>query len=50
VTRILGPGLLSIGLMVLVVGVVLIPITKKNRKQPVLKRPLSYYRPPQFNV
>ncbi|CAL8311766.1 unnamed protein product [Arctogadus glacialis] len=50
VTRILGPGLLSIGLMVLVVGVVLIPITKKNRKQPALKRPLSYYRPPQFNV
>uniref|UniRef100_A0A3B5KJ84 Uncharacterized protein n=1 Tax=Xiphophorus couchianus TaxID=32473 RepID=A0A3B5KJ84_9TELE len=29
----LGPALLSIGLMVLVVGVVLIPITKKNRKR-----------------
>uniref|UniRef100_A0A4W6CNL7 Phosphoinositide interacting regulator of transient receptor potential channels n=1 Tax=Lates calcarifer TaxID=8187 RepID=A0A4W6CNL7_LATCA len=32
VTNILGPALLSIGLMVFVVGVVLIPITKENRK------------------
>ncbi|KAG7264952.1 hypothetical protein CRUP_007172 [Coryphaenoides rupestris] len=49
-TSILGPGLLSVGLMVLVVGVVLVPITRENRQQPALKRPLSYYRPPQFNV
>ncbi|XP_041832597.1 phosphoinositide-interacting protein-like [Melanotaenia boesemani] len=50
VTNILGPALLSIGLMVFVVGVVLIPITKENRKQSNMKRPLSYYRPPVFNV
>ncbi|CAL8301850.1 unnamed protein product [Merluccius merluccius] len=50
VTTILGPALLSIGLMVLVVGVVLIPITKDNLKQPALKRPLGYYRSPQFNI
>ncbi|KAM4598335.1 phosphoinositide-interacting protein [Polymixia lowei] len=49
ITNILGPALLSIGLMVFVVGVVLIPITKENRKQP-MKKPLSYYRPPQFNL
>uniref|UniRef100_A0A3P9NEF3 Phosphoinositide interacting regulator of transient receptor potential channels n=1 Tax=Poecilia reticulata TaxID=8081 RepID=A0A3P9NEF3_POERE len=34
-TALLGPALLSIGLMVLVVGVVLIPITKKNKKPPI---------------
>ena len=49
VTNILGPALLSIGLMVFVVGVVLIPITKQNRKQNT-KKPLSYYRPPVFNL
>ncbi|KAJ0058139.1 hypothetical protein NL108_008680 [Boleophthalmus pectinirostris] len=49
VTNILGPALLSIGLMVFVVGVVLIPITKENRKQS-MKKPLSYYRPPVFNI
>lgn len=49
VTNILGPALLSIGLMVFVVGVVLIPITKENRKQPANKRPLTY-RPPVFNL
>uniref|UniRef100_A0A8C6U9Q1 Phosphoinositide-interacting protein n=1 Tax=Neogobius melanostomus TaxID=47308 RepID=A0A8C6U9Q1_9GOBI len=32
VTNFLGPALLSIGLMVFVVGLVLIPITKENRK------------------
>lgn len=47
VTNILGPALLSIGLMVFVVGVVLIPITKENRKS--LKKPPSY-RPPVFNL
>lgn len=50
VTNILGPALLSIGLMVFVVGVVLIPITKENRKKSNMKRPLSYYRPPAFNM
>ncbi|KAJ8345564.1 hypothetical protein SKAU_G00297570 [Synaphobranchus kaupii] len=48
-TNILGPALLSIGLMVLVVGLVLVPITKENLKPP-MKRPVSYYRPPQFNL
>ncbi|RVE69973.1 hypothetical protein OJAV_G00083300 [Oryzias javanicus] len=50
VTNILGPALLSIGLMVFVVGAVLIPITKKNRKRAVTKRPLSYHKPPAFNL
>ncbi|XP_024128776.1 phosphoinositide-interacting protein [Oryzias melastigma] len=50
VTNILGPALLSIGLMVFVVGAVLIPITKKNRKRSVTKRPLSYHKPPAFNL
>uniref|UniRef100_A0AAQ5ZIQ6 Phosphoinositide interacting regulator of transient receptor potential channels n=2 Tax=Amphiprion TaxID=80969 RepID=A0AAQ5ZIQ6_AMPOC len=50
VTKILGPALVSIGLMVFVVGVVLIPITKENRKRSNMKRPLSYYRPPAFNL
>lgn len=50
VTTILGPVLLSIGLMVLVVGVVLIPITKENRKRSNMKKPHSYYRPPVFNL
>ncbi|XP_049925648.1 phosphoinositide-interacting protein-like [Epinephelus moara] len=50
VTNILGPALLSIGLMVFVVGVVLIPITKENRKQSNMKKPFTY-RPPQvFNL
>ncbi|XP_032442291.1 phosphoinositide-interacting protein [Xiphophorus hellerii] len=46
----LGPALLSIGLMVLVVGVVLIPITKKNRKRSHMRRPLGYYKPPAVDV
>ncbi|KAM6904909.1 phosphoinositide-interacting protein [Xenentodon cancila] len=50
VTNILGPVLVSIGLMVFVVGVVLIPITKENRKRSTIKRPLSYHRPPTFNL
>lgn len=50
VTNILGPALLSIGLMVFMVGVVLIPITKENRKRSTMKKPLSYYRPPAFNL
>ncbi|XP_054907719.1 phosphoinositide-interacting protein-like [Poeciliopsis prolifica] len=49
-TALLGPALLSIGLMVLVVGVVLIPITKKNRKRSHMRRPLSYCKPPAINV
>ncbi|XP_037649363.1 phosphoinositide-interacting protein-like [Sebastes umbrosus] len=49
VTNILGPALLSIGLMVFVVGVVLIPVTKQNRKQNI-KKPMTYYRQPQFNL
>ncbi|XP_028312090.1 phosphoinositide-interacting protein [Gouania willdenowi] len=50
VTNILGPALLSIGLMVFVVGIVLIPITKENRKQLTIKKPLSHYRPPVYNL
>lgn len=50
VTNILGPGLLSIGLMVFVVGVVLIPITKENRKRAKRKKVPSYYRQPMFNL
>lgn len=50
VTSILGPALVSIGLMVLVAGVVLIPITKENRQRSNIKKPLSYYRPPMFNL
>ncbi|KAM4531652.1 phosphoinositide-interacting protein isoform 1-T2 [Odontesthes bonariensis] len=50
VASILGPALLSIGLMVFVIGVVLIPITKENRKQSTMKRPLSYHRPPVFDL
>ncbi|KAL3053231.1 hypothetical protein OYC64_005716 [Pagothenia borchgrevinki] len=50
VTNFLGPALLSIGMMVFVVGVVLIPITKENRKQATMKKPLSYYRPPVYNL
>ncbi|KAM4535567.1 phosphoinositide-interacting protein isoform 1-T2 [Fundulus diaphanus] len=50
VTNILGPALLSIGLMIFVVGMVLIPITKENRKRSNMRRPLSYYKPPVFNV
>ncbi|XP_034046821.1 phosphoinositide-interacting protein-like [Thalassophryne amazonica] len=50
VTNILGPAFLSIGLMVFVIGVVLIPITKENRKRSTMKRPHTYYKPPMFNV
>ncbi|XP_068194035.1 phosphoinositide-interacting protein-like [Antennarius striatus] len=50
VTTILGPALLSIGLMVFVVGVVLIPITRDNRRRAGTKKPPSYYRPPTFNL
>lgn len=50
VTSILGPALVSIGLMVLVVGVVLIPITRENRQRSSMKKPLLHYRPPVFNL
>ncbi|KAF1379925.1 hypothetical protein PFLUV_G00181140 [Perca fluviatilis] len=49
-TNILGPALVSIGLMVFVVGLVLVPITKENRQQSNKKKPLSNYRPPMFNL
>ncbi|XP_051905463.1 phosphoinositide-interacting protein-like isoform X2 [Hippocampus zosterae] len=49
VSNILGPALLSIGLMVFVVGVVLIPITRENRRR-ALKKPLTFHRQPVFNV
>lgn len=48
VTSILGPALVSIGLMVLVVGVVLVPITKENRQKS--RKPPSYYRPPALHL
>ncbi|KAM8824220.1 phosphoinositide-interacting protein [Synchiropus picturatus] len=49
-TNFLGPALLSIGLMVFVVGVVLIPITKENNQRSGTKKPLTSYRHPVFNV
>ncbi|XP_067282919.1 phosphoinositide-interacting protein-like [Pseudorasbora parva] len=42
-TNILGPALLSVGLMVLVVGVVLMPISKEMRHQNAAKR--LFYKP-----
>ncbi|XP_051987343.1 phosphoinositide-interacting protein-like [Xyrauchen texanus] len=45
-TNILGPALLSIGLMVLVVGVVLVPITREMRHQNATMRKCSFYKPP----
>ncbi|XP_061838152.1 phosphoinositide-interacting protein-like [Nerophis lumbriciformis] len=50
VSNFLGPALLSIGLMVLVVGVVLIPITKENRRRSGVKKPLAYHRQPAFDI
>ncbi|XP_073696742.1 phosphoinositide-interacting protein-like [Garra rufa] len=48
-TIILGPALLSVGLMVLVVGIVLMPITRQMRHQSATKRLCSYYKP-QINL
>ncbi|KAK7175425.1 hypothetical protein R3I93_002361 [Phoxinus phoxinus] len=48
-TNILGPALLSIGLMVLVVGVVLMPITQEMRHQSAANRLCSFYKP-QINL
>lgn len=48
-TKILGPVLLSIGLVVLVVGVVMVPITKEMKQLNSLKKTYSLYKP-QFNV
>lgn len=48
-TNILGPALLSIGLMVLVVGVVLMPITQEMRHQSAVNRLCSVYKP-QINL
>ncbi|KAI7804022.1 putative phosphoinositide-interacting protein-like, partial [Triplophysa rosa] len=42
-TNILGPALLSVGLMVLVVGVVLVPITREMRYQSATKRLCNHY-------
>ncbi|XP_066531285.1 phosphoinositide-interacting protein-like isoform X2 [Hoplias malabaricus] len=47
--KILGPVLLSIGLMVLVVGVVLVPITKEMKQQSTFKRISTLYKP-QYQV
>ncbi len=44
-TNILGPALLSVGLMVLVVGMVLMPVTRQMRHQSAMKRLCSYYKP-----
>ncbi|XP_051572168.1 phosphoinositide-interacting protein-like [Myxocyprinus asiaticus] len=44
-TNILGPALLSIGLVVLVVGMVLVPITHEMRHQNATKRLCSVYKP-----
>lgn len=44
-TNILGPALLSLGLMVLVVGVVLVPITQEMRYQSATKRLCNHYKP-----
>uniref|UniRef100_A0A4W4GDS9 Phosphoinositide-interacting protein n=1 Tax=Electrophorus electricus TaxID=8005 RepID=A0A4W4GDS9_ELEEL len=41
-TNILGPALISIGLMVLVVGVVLVPITREMQEQSSVKKFCSY--------
>lgn len=50
VTSFLGPALLSVGLMALVVGVVLIPITKENNKRSNVKKPLGHPRHPAFTA
>ncbi|XP_077474575.1 phosphoinositide-interacting protein [Stigmatopora argus] len=49
VSNFLGPALLSIGLMVFVVGVVLIPITRDNLRR-AAKKPLAFHRHPAFAV
>ncbi|MBN3300629.1 phosphoinositide-interacting protein [Amia ocellicauda] len=49
-TNILGPAFLSLGLMILVVGLVWVPIIKEKRKQSSVKRLFSYYRPPFFHL
>ncbi|XP_039509275.1 phosphoinositide-interacting protein-like isoform X2 [Pimephales promelas] len=43
-TNILGPALLSIGLMVMVVGVVLMPITQKMKHQSATNRLSGFYK------
>ncbi|XP_028843086.1 phosphoinositide-interacting protein [Denticeps clupeoides] len=48
--NIVGPALLSVGLMALVVGVVLIPVTKELKQQHSMKRLYSYYKPPILNL
>uniref|UniRef100_A0A8C1Y8N9 Phosphoinositide-interacting protein n=1 Tax=Cyprinus carpio TaxID=7962 RepID=A0A8C1Y8N9_CYPCA len=44
-TNILGPALLSVGLVVLVVGLVLMPTTRQMRDQSATKHLCSYYKP-----
>ncbi|XP_023691449.1 uncharacterized protein [Paramormyrops kingsleyae] len=51
VASIMGPVLVSVGLMVLVVGLVLVPIIKQDQKPPPpVKRKQSYPRQPIFNL
>ncbi|XP_048847256.1 phosphoinositide-interacting protein-like [Brienomyrus brachyistius] len=50
VASIMGPVLVSVGLMVLVVGLVLVPIIKQSQKPPPVKRKQSYPRQPIFNL
>ncbi|XP_076121458.1 phosphoinositide-interacting protein [Alosa pseudoharengus] len=46
---IMGPPLLSIGLMVMMVGVVLIPVTREMRQQNSMKR-LYSFKPQQLSL
>ncbi|KAG9279216.1 phosphoinositide-interacting protein-like [Astyanax mexicanus] len=48
-TKLLGPAVLSIGLVVLVVGVVLVPITREMKQLSSFKRTYSLYKP-QYQV
>uniref|UniRef100_W5NMJ5 Phosphoinositide interacting regulator of transient receptor potential channels n=1 Tax=Lepisosteus oculatus TaxID=7918 RepID=W5NMJ5_LEPOC len=49
-TEFLGPAFLSIGLMILVFGLVWVPIIREKRKQSSVKRLFSYYKPPFFHL
>ncbi|XP_028675880.1 phosphoinositide-interacting protein-like [Erpetoichthys calabaricus] len=48
-TMIFGPGFLSLGLIVLVTGLVWVPIMKEKRKQKSVSRLFSSYKPPFFH-
>ncbi|XP_053566391.1 phosphoinositide-interacting protein [Bombina bombina] len=49
VSRMFGPVALSIGLMVLIVGLVWVPIIRKKRKQRSSSRLFNHYRQLLFN-